>query len=59
VQLQNHLLQEELIEDCLRDQGLLLKTVPLNWELLFRRYTFLGPMGSRRRVLKELAAAFR
>jgi hypothetical protein len=30
--------------------------MPANWELLFRRDAFLGTMGLRRRVLKELAA---
>lgn len=25
------LLQEDLIEDCLRDQGLLAQTIPANW----------------------------
>jgi hypothetical protein len=57
--LQKHLLQEDLIEDCLRDQGLLVQTMPANQELLFRRDAFLRPMGCRWRVLKELAAVFR
>jgi hypothetical protein len=64
-QPQMHLLQEDLIEDCLRDQGLLVQTMPANGELLFRRDAFLGPMGLRWRVLKslqqcsnELAAVF-
>jgi hypothetical protein len=30
-----------------------------DWGLLFRRHTFLGPMGLWWMVLKELAAAFR
>lgn len=30
-----HLLQEELIEDCLTDQGLLVQTMPANQKLLF------------------------
>jgi hypothetical protein len=55
-QLQRHLLQEDLIEDCLRNQGLLTQTIPANQELLFRRAAFLGPMGCGWRVLKELAA---
>ena len=59
VQPQKHLLQEDLIEDCLRDQGLLVQTMPANWELLFRRDAFLGPMGHGWRVLKELAAVLR
>jgi hypothetical protein len=59
MQLQGHLLQEDLVEDCLRDQGLLVQTMPANQELLFRRDAFLGPMGRRWRVLKELAAVFR
>jgi hypothetical protein len=55
-----HLLKEDLIEDCLRDQGLLMQTMPANWELLFRRDAFfLRPMGHGWRVLKELAAVFR
>lgn len=32
------------IEDCLRDQGLLVQTMAANQELLFRRDAFLGPM---------------
>jgi hypothetical protein len=59
VQPQRHLLLKVVIEDCLRDQGLLAQTVPANWEMLFRRDAFLGPVGHRWRVLKELAAAFR
>lgn len=55
---QKHLLQENLIEDCLRDQGLLMQTMPANQELLFRRDAFLEPMSHRWRVLKELAAVF-
>jgi hypothetical protein len=58
MQMQRQLLQEDLIEDCLGDQGLLMLTMPANQELLFRRDTFLGPMGCGWRVLKELAAAF-
>jgi hypothetical protein len=34
-QLQKHLLQEDLIEDCLKEQGLLVQTMPANQELLF------------------------
>jgi hypothetical protein len=40
-------LQEDLIEDCLRDQGLLVQTVPANQELLFRKRCFLGTNGVR------------
>jgi hypothetical protein len=47
MQPQKHFLQEALIDDCLRDQGLLVQTVPANQELLFRHDTFLGPMGAR------------
>jgi hypothetical protein len=60
---QKHLLQEDLIEDCLRDQGLLAQTA--NQELLFRSDAFLGPIGhggaggGGGAVLKELAAVFR
>jgi hypothetical protein len=35
-QPQKHLLQEDLIEDCLTDQGLLVQTMPAKWELLFK-----------------------
>jgi hypothetical protein len=59
MQPQRHLLQEDLIEDCLRYQGLLVQTMPANPELLFRRAAFLGPMGYGWRILKELVAAFR
>jgi hypothetical protein len=59
VQPQRHLLWENLIEDCLRGQGLLMQTMPANQERLFRRDTFLGPMGFGWRVLKELLAALR
>ena len=51
------LLQELLIEDCTRDQELLMQTMPANWKLLFRRDAFLGPMGRRWRVLKAIAGA--
>ena len=54
MQLQRHLLQEDLFEDCLRDQGLLMQTLPVNWELLLRRDAFLKTMGHGWRVLKEI-----
>jgi hypothetical protein len=54
-QPQTYLLQENLIEDYLRDQGLLVQTMPTNQDLLFRKGASLGPT----RVLKELAAVFR
>lgn len=38
-------LQVDLIEDCLREQGLLVQIMPANQELLFRIDTFLEPMG--------------
>ena len=57
-QPQKHLLQENLTEDCLRDQGFLAQRMPANQELLFRRDAF-SPMGHRWRVLKELAAVLR
>ena len=47
MQLQKYLLQEDIIEDCLRDQGLLVQTMPASQELLFRRDAFLGPMGEQ------------
>lgn len=56
-QLQKHLLQEDLLENCLREQGLLTQTMPANRELLSRRDAFLGPMGRWWRVFKELEAA--
>ena len=46
MQLQKHLLQKDLIKDCLREQGLLVQTMPANQELRFRRDAFLGPMGA-------------
>ena len=52
-------MQEDQIEDCLREQGLLVQIMPANQELLFRRDAFLGPMGHGWRVLKELAAVLR
>jgi hypothetical protein len=58
-QIQKHLLQEELTEDCLRDQGMQLQTMPANRELLFRRDLFLGPMGKGWRVLKVLSDVLR
>jgi hypothetical protein len=42
---QKHLLQEYLLEDSLREQGLLVQTMLANQELLFRSDAFLGPMG--------------
>lgn len=39
-------LQEDLIEDWLREQGLLVQMVPANQELLFRIDSFLEPMGA-------------
>jgi hypothetical protein len=59
MQPEKHLLQEDLIEDCLRDQGLLAQTTPPCPELLFRRDGFLGPIGCGWRELKELGAVFR
>ena len=49
-----HLLQEDLIEDFVRDCGLLTQPVPANQELLFRKDAFLGTIGWR--ALKELVA---
>ena len=37
--------QEDLNEDCLREQGWLVQVTPANQGLLFRRDAFLGPMG--------------
>lgn len=37
-----HLLQEDLIEYCLRDQGLLMQTMPANQELAVHEQCFLG-----------------
>jgi hypothetical protein len=58
-QLQKQLLEEDLIEDYLRDQGLLVQTMTTNQELLFRSDAFLAPMWCGWRVLKELTAVFR
>jgi hypothetical protein len=52
VQLQKHLLLEDLIEDCLRDEAFLVQTMPANQELLFRRDAFLEPMGVRVKGIK-------
>lgn len=46
------LLQKDLIEDCLRKQGLLVQTMLANQELLFRREAFLGPMGAQMEGIK-------
>jgi hypothetical protein len=58
-QPQRQLLQEDLIEYCLRDKELVTQKMATHQELLFRRDSFLGLMGCRWRVLKELAAVFR
>jgi len=58
-QLQKHLLQEDLTEDCFRDRGLRVRTMPPNQELVFRRDAFLGPIRAWVRVLKEPAAVLR
>jgi hypothetical protein len=58
MQLQKHLLQEDQIEDCLREQGLLVQAVPARQELLFRTDTW-DQWGLGWRVLKELAAVLR
>ena len=47
---QNHLLLEDLTEDCPREQGLLV--LPVNQELLFRRDACLGPMGAQVKGIK-------
>jgi hypothetical protein len=47
-----NLLQKDLIEDFLRDQGLLAQTMPANLGILFRRDTFFGPTGHRWRILR-------
>ena len=59
MQQQKHLPQEDLIEDSLREQGLLVQAMPANQELLFRRDVFMGLLGPGWRVLKELAAVLR
>ena len=38
----------------MREQGLLMQTMPANWELLFRKDAFLGPMGTGGRYLWTL-----
>lgn len=55
MKLQKHLLQGDLIEDCLKDQGLMTQIMPGNQKLLFRKDSFSEPMG---RALKELAEVF-
>jgi hypothetical protein len=52
-ELQKHLLQEDLIEDCLRDQGLLVQTMPANQELFFRTDVFLRPMWAQVEGIKR------
>ena len=59
MQLQRHLLLEELMEDWLRDQRLLVQIMPANQKLLVRKDAFLVPMGPGRRILKEPATVFR
>jgi hypothetical protein len=56
---QRHLLQEEQIENCLRDHRLPIQTMPAKLELLFRSNAFLRAMGHGWRVLKKLSAVFR
>ena len=58
-QPQRHLLQENHIEVCLRDQWLLMQTMPANQEPVFRRAAFLRAVEQWWRVLKELGAVFR
>lgn len=41
MQLQRHLLQDDLIEDCLRDLGLLTQTVPANLGTALQKRCFL------------------
>jgi hypothetical protein len=58
----NLLKEEDLIEDRLRDQGLLVQLIPANQELLFRRDDQWGAGGGYERSLQlcseEFAAAF-
>jgi hypothetical protein len=54
-----YLLQEYLIDYCLREQGLLTQIIPANQKLLFRIDTFLETMWACWRVLKDLAAVIR
>lgn len=56
---QRFFLEEDLIEDFWRNEGLLVQTMPAKQELLLRRNDSLWPMGHGWRVLKELAATFR
>ena len=51
-------MQEDQIEDCLREQGLLVQAVPARQELLFRTDIW-DQWGLGWRVLKELAAVLR
>ena len=52
-------LQEDLIKDCLREQGLLAQIMPANWDLLFSIDALLKPMRAWVRVLKKLTAVLR
>ena len=40
------------MEDCLREQEFLVKIIPANQELLFRRDAFLEPMGTHMEGIK-------
>ena len=50
---------EDLIEDCLREQGLLVQIMLANQQLLFRIKLSLDQWGCGWRVLRELAAVLR
>ena len=50
--------QDNLIEDCLREQVLLSLPMSANQKLLYGRNAFLGTLGHKWRLLKELAVVF-
>ena len=56
MQLQKHLLQEDLIEDCLRDQVLLVLIMQANQNCCLEEMLSWEQLG---RVLRELAAVLR
>ena len=50
-------LQEDLIEDCLREQGLLVQIMPDNQEVLLRVDNFLEPMGAWMEGIKRACSS--
>jgi hypothetical protein len=50
-------LQEDLIVDCLREQGLLVQIMPDNQEVLLRVDNFLEPMGAWMEGIKRACSS--